>query len=94
MACLIKHEVELKMKFRVGDKVRIREFREAYRYQDPMFVESMKKLCGNEFVVDEIISGYIYYKGCKWHEDWLEFVEDEEEFDIDPDAFESVLLFM
>lgn len=81
------------MKFRVGDKVRIREFREAYRDQSPGFMDSMKKLCGNEFVVDEIISGHIYYNGWKWHEDWLELIEDEEEFDIDPDAFESVLLF-
>lgn len=84
-------------KFKVGDRVRIREFREEYRNQSPGFMGGMKELCGVEFTIDEMVgySGWVLYKGWKWHEDWLEFVEDEEEFDadIDPDIFDTVLLF-
>lgn len=84
-------------KFKVGDRVRIREFREEYRNQSPGFMGAMKELCGVEFTIDEMAgyNGWVCYKGWKWHEDWLEFVEDEEEFDadIDPDIFDTVLLF-
>ena len=56
----------------------------------------MKKLCGEEFTIDKINDdGWIYYDGWSWHEDWLELAEAEaeEEFDINQDSFDAVLLF-
>lgn len=87
---------ELNTRFKVGDRVRIREFREEYRDQAPSFVSEMEELCGTEFTIDEIFDrGWISYGGWSWNEDWLELVEDEEEFDtdIDPNIFDTVLLF-
>ena len=84
---------KLKMRFSVGDKVRIREFREEYRNQAPAFVVQMEQLCGEEFVIDrEYIGHIIQYKGWAWHEDWLEFAEEEAEEDVDFAAFEAVLM--
>ena len=85
-----------KIGLNIGDKVRIREFKEEYRDQSPGFLGLMRDLCGEEFVItDTTMNGWVIYKDWKWHKDWLELVEPtvvEEEFDIDPDAFEAMLI--
>ena len=84
------------MGFNIGDKLRIKEFREEYINQGPGFTGPMKALCGEVFTVTEQIGHIVRYKGWQWYSDWLELVEEaiaEEEFDIDPTAFESILKF-
>jgi hypothetical protein len=79
-------------KFGIGDRVRIREFREEYLHQGPGFADEMKNLCGEEFVIYpenlDMFYSYIRYKDWSWDDDWLELVEREEEFDFDIDQTE------
>ena len=84
------------MGFQIGDKLRIKEFREEYKNQGPGFTDPMKAHCGEVFTVTKKIGDIVIYKYWQWHSDWLELVEEaitEEEFDIDPTAFESILKF-
>lgn len=81
-------------KFNIGDKVRIKPFREGYRAQPPAFTRHMEHLCGREFVVEEFRVNYVKYEDYVWHDDWLEPIEDieeEAEEDIDAVDFESII---
>ena len=86
------------MEFKLGDKVRILQFREEFYTMEksPGFVKPMKELCGDEFIIEEFASfnmDWIRYGGWSWDKRWLELVEEEEEwtFDIDQAAFDAVL---
>ena len=85
------------MEFKIGDKVRILPFREEFNDMDgaPGFVDQMKCLCGDEFIIKEFAGNWIKYDGWSWDKRWLELVEEEEEwtFDIDQAAFDAVLLY-
>ena len=85
------------MEFKIGDKVRILPFMEEFKDMDgsPGFVDQMKELCGNEFIIKEVFENWIRYHGWSWDKRWLELVEEEEEwtFDIDQAAFDAVLLY-
>lgn len=83
-------------KFKIGDRVYIREFKDEYRYQGPGFIPEMQPFCGEEFVIDKISGNLIQYKGWSWLEDWLELVEEIEEeeeplWEINPKDFEAIL---
>ena len=80
-------------RFNTGDKVRIREFQEEFNGQSPGFTPAMRDLCGEVFVIKEISYGYVYHGVWRWNDDWLELVEEEEEFDADIDvaAFEAII---
>lgn len=85
------------MEFKIGDKVRILQFREEFNDMEksPGFVKQMKELCGEEFIIEEFAGNWIRYGGWSWDKRWLELVEEEEEwtFDIDQAAFDAVLLY-
>lgn len=84
------------MKFKVGDKVRIREFKDEYRYQGPGFIPEMQPFCGEEFFIENVSGNNIEYKGWSWYGEWLELVEEIEEeeeplWEINPEDFEAIL---
>lgn len=80
-------------KFKVGDRVRIKEYRKEWSAQSPTFVTpSMSRYCGEECTITKIKGRYVEIHSWLWNDDWLELVEEaiaEEESDIDPDAFEA-----
>lgn len=86
------------MKFNRGDKVRIAPFRQEFHRTEnsPGYLDVMKALCGDEFVIVDIVgeNNWVKYGGWSWSQEWLELVEEEEEwtFDIDQAAFDAVLL--
>lgn len=78
------------MGFEVGDRVRIRQFQEEWRNQDPGFTYEMEEYCGKEFIIDSKYK-YVSYEGWVWHDDWLEPAEEEAEDDVDLAEFEAVI---
>lgn len=73
------------MKFKVGDKVRVREDLVVDRkYGGLTFVSSMKIYCGIVFTVDRILHGYVSYYELDeipwaWTDEMLEPYNDNEE---------------
>ena len=69
------------MKFKVGDKVRVRENLEVGKdYGDYNVVEDMKKYEGKEFIIDEVRRNYYTLKNENWYywtDEMLELVEEE-----------------
>ena len=70
------------MKFKVGDKVRVRENLEVGKdYGDYNVVEDMKKYEGKEFIIDEVMKHYYRLKDENWYswtDEMLEPVEEGE----------------
>lgn len=70
-----------KPKFKIGDKVRIKEgiSSETHRLISPGFTTSMDDLIGKELTVDGCAVGEVYIEesGYKFNEDWLEPYTDE-----------------
>lgn len=87
--------------FKRGDRVRIRK--DAARLspmEQPVFIPSMKRYIGDEFVLQENTSlGWWKHDGFSWAERWLEFatapVEENTEvrfilqYELDKDPFET-----
>ena len=56
------------MRFKIGDKVRIRPYKEEYQYQSPLFCYPRKDYCGEDFFIgDFAANGDILYKGWRWN---------------------------
>ena len=70
------------MKYKVGDKVRIREDLEVGKdYGNHDVVEDMKKYEGKEFIIDEVRRNYYRLKDENWYywtDEMLELVEEGE----------------
>lgn len=80
------------MKFEVGDRVLVKEFRPEYRDQAPTFTIQMERFCGQEFTIEDVTrAGFCFFNEWWWNADWLEHVEEEAENDIDPAAFDAII---
>lgn len=68
------------MKFKVGDKVRVREDLEVFtKYGNYTFVKGMEEYKGKEFIIDEVCTDYYRLKdiGYCWTDEMLEPIEKE-----------------
>ena len=70
------------MKYKVGDKVRVRKDLEVGKdYGNHDVVEDMKKYKGKEFIIDEVLRNYYRLKDENWYywtDEMLELVEEGE----------------
>ncbi len=69
------------MKFKVGDKVRVREDLEVFtKYGNYTFVKGMEEYKGKEFIIDEVCTDYYRLKdiGYCWIDEMLEPIEKED----------------
>lgn len=69
------------MRFKVGDKVRVREDLEVFtKHGNYTFVKSMEEYKGKEFIIDKVCTNYYILKdiGYCWTDEMLEPIEKEE----------------
>ena len=60
------------MKYKIGDKVRVKPFEDCIGEGKCIFVESMSYLCGQEFTIEEIEGGKVIIDCWSMRPEWLE----------------------